>query len=302
MPIILYMILGLLSLIWGGSFFFIKILLEFFDPWTITFLRCLFGTLTLLLLVLVRREKIEAEKLPWMQLILVGLANSAIPWTLIAFSETRLDSSLTSVLNAFTPICTLLIGISFFQVKATLNQWIGIAFGFTGIVILMDLDGSNLNASTLGFLAMLIVTLSYGWSAQMSKRHFQPFSVYVISLLTLGSSTLASGVVALLTESPEWSAIAEPAVIGSFIGIGVFGSGIAYVLFYKLIQQGSAEFATLVTYLVPPFAILWGFLFLHEDLSLLLFIGLGVILSGVFIAGQKRNSADPYRKHYKPEE
>jgi drug/metabolite transporter (DMT)-like permease len=289
MPPLLYLLLGLLSLIWGGSFFFIKVLLESFGPWSITFIRCFFGVVTLLAIILLKREKFQIKNLPWKALIIIGLLNSAIPWTLIGFSETRISSSLAAVLNASTPLWTLIIGILFFRLSATIYQFAGIVAGFCGILILVDMDWGNLELSdSLAFGAMILVTLCYGLSSQVSKRHFQSMSAYQVALITLIVGAITTGTIALFKESPVWSNLLEPSVFWSFIGLGSLGSGIAHILFFTLIKKGSAEFASLVTYLVPPFAIFWGYVFLGESLYLSLFIGLLFILFGVFISSKKK--------------
>jgi drug/metabolite transporter (DMT)-like permease len=291
MPAILYVLLGLLSLIWGGSFFFIKILLESFGPWSITFIRCFFGVVTLLAIIVVKREKLHLKALPWKALIIVGLLNSAIPWTLIAFSETRISSSLAAVLNASTPLWTLIIGILFFRLSATIYQFIGIVAGFCGIIILVNIDWRNFHMSdSLAFGAMILVTLCYGLSSQVSKRHFQSISSYQVALVTLLVGAVTTGGFALYQETTVWSNLLEPSVFLAFIGLGSLGSGIAYILFFTLIKKGNAEFASLVTYLVPPFAIFWGYIFLGENLYLSLFIGLLFILFGVFISGKRKKA------------
>lgn len=289
MPLLLYVLLGLLSLIWGASFFFIKVLLESFGPWSVTFLRCLFGVLTLLVILLIRREKIQFNQIPWKIIIVVGILNSAFPWALIAFSETRISSSMAAVLNASTPIWTLIIGLLFFRISSSIYQFIGIIIGFLGILILFDIDWSTFQMTeSLAVGAMILVTLFYGISSQLSKRHLQTISVYQIAFITLTVGAITSGSAAMFFETPVWSQLADPVVFWSLIGLGSLGSGIAYIIFFVLIQKGSAEFATLVTYLVPPFAIMWGYIFLNETLTLSLFVGLFVILLGVFISGRKK--------------
>lgn len=289
MPLLLYVLLGLLSLIWGASFFFIKVLLESFGPWSVTFLRCLFGVLTLLVILLIRREKIQFNQIPWKIIIVVGILNSAFPWALIAFSETRISSSMAAVLNASTPIWTLIIGLLFFRISSSIYQFIGIIIGFLGILILFDIDWSTFQMTeSLAVGAMILVTLFYGISSQLSKRHLQTISVYQIAFITLTVGAITSGSAAMFFETPAWSQLGDPVVFWSLIGLGSLGSGIAYIIFFVLIQKGSAEFATLVTYLVPPFAIMWGYIFLSETLTLSLFVGLFVILLGVFISGRKK--------------
>jgi drug/metabolite transporter (DMT)-like permease len=289
MPMLLYVLLLALSLIWGASFFFIKVLVESFGPISVAFLRCLFGLITILLILLIKREKIAFSQVPWVPVIAVGFLNTSIPWVLLAYSEMSISSSLASVLNASTPIWTLIIGIVIFKLRSNWYQFIGIMIGFVGILILVDIDYNNVfNSDSLAFVAMIIVTLCYGLSAQISKRYLQTLSVYQICAITLAIGTISSGSASVLFESPSFGLLLNLTIFWSLIGLGAIGSGIAYIIFFMLIQKGSAEFATLVTYLVPPFAILWGFLFLDETIELTLFIGLALILVGVFVSGRKK--------------
>lgn len=289
MPIYLYGLLLALSLIWGASFLFIKLLIESYSPFTVAFLRCVFGALTLLIIMLLKKEKINFRSLPWLPLIAVGLFNSAIPWTLIPYSEAHISTSLASVLNASTPIWTLILGILIFKLSTNVFQWIGIALGFIGILVLMDMNWTAIySQDALPILAMIAVTLCYGFASQLSKRALSGLSVYQISFMTLLIAAISTGSIALFTEPNSLAHVFEAKTFLSLIGLGTFGSGIAYLIFFHLIQKGSAEFATLVTYLVPPFAIIWGVLLLNEAISSTLIIGLLIILSGVFISSRKK--------------
>ncbi|WP_202079826.1 DMT family transporter [Caldalkalibacillus salinus] len=291
MPAYLYGLLMLLSLIWGASFFFIKVGLESFGPIGVAFWRCLFGAVALAPILIYQRKRLDWQNLPWGALVAVGLLNSAIPWMLLAYSETKLTSSFASVLNASTPIWTLIIGIVIFRLKSTLYQWLGILVGFIGIIVLMDIDWSALYVQdSLAVGAMVLVTLFYGFSSQLSKRTLNEVSVYQIACLTLVVGALATGVMALAIESNNWGNILKTDVIWNFIGLGSLGSGIAYILFFKLVQKGSAELATMVTYLVPPFAILWGYFLLNEAITPSLLIGLLLILSGVYLSTRKKKN------------
>lgn len=289
MPAYLYALLLALSLIWGASFLFIKILVESYNPATVAFLRCLAGSLTLLIILLFKREKFEFKSFPWIPIIAVALLNSAIPWVLISYSETYISTGLASVLNASTPLWTLIIGILVFKLSSSIYQWIGIAVGFMGIMILIDMDWSTFSAdSTLPILAMLVVTLCYGTASQISKRALSNLSVYHISFMTLLIACITTGSIALFTETNSLIHVFEGTKLVALLGLGSLGSGIAYLIFFQLIQKGSAEFASLVTYLVPAFAIGWGVLLLDETLSSKLLIGLLIILAGVFISSKKK--------------
>jgi drug/metabolite transporter (DMT)-like permease len=289
MPIALYGILLLLSMIWGGSFFFIKNLLSSFSPMEIAFLRSTFGLVSLLAIMIAAKKPLNFFKLPWVMLFIVGVLNSAIPWSLIAYSEKSITSSIASIFNATTPFWTVLIGVSLFRISLSMIQWLGILLGFIGIGVLVDLDWTNLNLAHLtGYGSILLATFCYGLSANLSKQYLHQLSVYQQSFGVLFSGAITSLGYLIYSGLPAVETVFRLDNILYLIGLGVFGSGVAYILFYILIQKGSAEFATLVTYMVPATAIFWGVVLLDESITTNSIIGLVLILCGVFISGIKK--------------
>jgi drug/metabolite transporter (DMT)-like permease len=290
----LYSALIILSLIWGMSFLFIKVLLEVFDPWQIVFIRCVLGIVTIIPLFLISKQKVNWRGLPVKALVIVGLLNAGLPWGLIAWSETFLDSGYTAILNATTPIWTAMMGVLFFSVKMQWKQWIGVMVGFTGIIFLMDADtpGLTQNQLLLGFVLMLIATCCYGYSSQYAKKHLQETTVWITASTTLLAGSILSGII--MSFSGGWNipdTAIEGKVIFSLIGLGVFGSGLAYLLYYYMISAGSAEFATLVTYLVPVSAVIWGSVLLDEKIPTIAYLGLFLIFFGVYLTSRKKNKA-----------
>lgn len=290
MPFIVYILLALLSIIWGASFYFIKILVDAFNPWAVTLIRCASGAFILLFWLFFKKLWHHVGNIPWLKLGIIGIINSSLPWTLIAFSETQLTSSLTSVLNAFSPIWTLIVGVLFFQSKSSSFQWIGVVFGFAGIFILSDFQwGTDADSTWLGFGAMMLTTFCYAWGAHFSKKYLQDVPVEWIAFVTLLGGILFSGLGMLATgQGIDAQMFIAPSVLLAVVGLGVFGSGIAYLLYYTILQKGTAEFVVLVTYLVPVFAIFWGVFLLDEPLEWKLFIGLILILSGVYLSGKRK--------------
>lgn len=283
----LYFALILLSLIWGGSFFFIKILLPDFGPWTVAFLRSAFGLATITGVMLILRKPFGFRSIPWLAMIIMALINTAIPWALIGFSETRLTSSLASVLNATTPLWTLVVGVLFFRVVTNRMQWAGMGIAFLGLLVLVGVSPTSLaSVDLLGFACMLGATLSYAVGSHLSKRLSSGLSMYQVTFGTLISAVVGSGLMALVAERDSLAPLAKLPTLGAVIGLGVFGSGVAYILFYFMIQKGSPQFATTVTYLVPASAIIWGFTLLNEPVSWRLLAGLVFILGGVYLANR----------------
>ncbi|MGG2091954.1 DMT family transporter [Bacillus sp. S13(2024)] len=284
----LYLALIMLSLIWGGSFYYFKVLVADFNPLVVAFLRSTFGVITLIVLIPFFRKSFKGT-IPFIPLISVGILNTVIPWTLICFSEQKMTSNLASVLNATQPLWTMILGILFFGIRSNRNQLIGLFIGFIGILILSDLHLSNVfSVNSLNFLAMLTATFCYGLATHITKRYLKKISMFQISLGTLLVGSICSGFIVLLLEDPiqiltkiSWHHI------GALIGIGVFGSGIAYLLYFYLIQKGSPDFASISTYLVPVSAIFWGYILLSEAISWKLIIGLIFILMGVYMTNRK---------------
>jgi drug/metabolite transporter (DMT)-like permease len=284
----LFLVLVLLSLIWGGSFFFIKILLLDFGPWTIAFLRSALGFVTIVVLMLALKKPFGLKQIAWFPMAMVAMFNTAVPWALIAFSETRVTSTMASVLNATTPLWTLTIGILFFKAASGRMQWLGMLIAFVGIIVLLDVNPETfVSVDVLGFLCMIIATCCYAIGAQLSKRLQGSLSSYQITFGTLLSTMIGSGSVALTVESFSLSALSSGSTLGALVGIGVFGSGFAYVLFYYLVQKGGPEIASLVTYLLPLSAIVWGYTLLGEEITWSLLAGLILIVGGVFLTGKQ---------------
>jgi drug/metabolite transporter (DMT)-like permease len=284
----LFLVLFLLSLIWGGSFFFIKILIHDFGPWTIAFLRSSFGLAAIVTIMLVLRKPFEFRKIPWASMAVMALINTAIPWAMIGFSETRLTSSMASVLNATTPLWTLVVGVVFFQAVTQRLQWLGMGISIIGLIILLGLNSDSIiSVDLLGFICMISATLCYAIGSQLSKRLLKGLSMYQITFGTLFYAMLGSGCVAFSTEPISLSHLVLPSNMAALIGLGIFGSGIAYILYYFIVQKGSPEFASMVTYLIPASAMIWGYTLLNEAIHWSLLTGLVFILGGVFLAGRK---------------
>ena len=293
----LFFVLILLSLIWGGSFFFIKILLHDFGPWTIAFLRSSFGLVAIAVIMLVLRKPFEFRKIPWLPVAVIALVNTALPWAFIGFSETRITSSMASVLNATTPLWTTIVGMVFFQTVTNRLQWLGLGIAFMGLIVLLGVNPvSIISIDPFGFICMIAATLCYAVGSQLSKR-LKGLSMYQIAFATLLCSVIGSGSVAFLVEPTSILQHVTFTNISVLIGLGIFGSGIAYILFYYLIQKGSPEFATMVTYFVPVSAIIWGYTLLNEMINWSLLIGLAFILGGVFIASKNTQRKQPINEY-----
>jgi drug/metabolite transporter (DMT)-like permease len=294
----LYGALILLSLIWGLSFVFIKYLLEPSGVWGVVFLRCLAGVAVLIPLLLYRGVP-PLRSIPWGPLVLVGVLNAGLPWGLISWSETQIHSNTASILNATTPIWTSLIGVVAYSVVLTKRQWIGIATGFVGILILMDFRVADLfREHFVGIGTMLVAAMCYGFASQYTKRFLSDVDVLLTATVTLVTGVGVGLIGMAFTRGVSLDALWNLKSAFALIGLGVFGSGIAYLLFFYMITAGGAQFAVNVTYLVPLTAIIWGAVLLHEPLSPHMVIGLLVIFAGIYLstAQTKKKQTQVLRK------
>lgn len=286
MPRSLYSALVSLSLIWGGSFLFIKLLLEEYGPWSIAFFRSAFGLILIIIVMKAIRQPFGFRKIPWVPMTIMALVNTAIPWALIGLSETRITSGMASVMNATTPLWTVIVGVLFFKTVTSKLQWLGLVISLIGMVILLGINPvSFISVDPVGAICMISATLCYAIGSQLSKR-FSDLTMYQVTFGTLLCAMIGSGIAGLIFEPKAMLHVPSLTSVGALAGLGLLGSGIAYILFYFMIQKGSPEFATMVTYLVPVSAIIWGYVLLNEPLEWSLVIGLLLILAGVFIASR----------------
>ncbi|UUZ81853.1 DMT family transporter [Paenibacillus sp. P26] len=239
MPRSLYLALLVLSLIWGGSYYFIKILLHDFGPWTIACLRSAMGLAVITAVMLAMRKPFAFRRIPWVPMAVMALVNTAIPWAIIGFSETRITSSMAAVLNATTPLWTLAVGAVFFRAVTHRLQWLGVGVALIGLTILLGIGSSTvISIDPLGFAGMVGASFFYGLGAQLSKRLLQGLSMYQITFGTLLCSMLGAGAIAFMAEPVALSHLASPAAFAALAGLGLFGSGVAYILFYFIVQRG----------------------------------------------------------------
>lgn len=288
----LYAALFVLSIIWSTSFLFIKLLLNELSPEGIVFYRCFFGAITLLIIMLLKKVKIDYKNLPKLGLIIaISLFNHAIPWLFLSLSETHLQSNEAAILNAFTPIATLVIGYFFFTQKIVKKQWIGLFVGIIGLIIMMNIKLSTIFSNNVYYsLLMIFVTFCYGLGSHLTKKYLQKIDVLIVSFLTLGISACFGFFYMVFLGKATIKPFVNLEVFSGLLGLGVLCSGLAYLLFYFMVKEGSAEFATMVTYIVPVFASIWGFFFLNEPLTLKMVTGLLIVLLGVYITNSKQKT------------
>ena len=268
-----------LALLWGASFMFIKVAVRQLSPATLILGRLGFAALTLALVVpflVGGRETVRQirENAGW--LVVVALVNTALPFWLLSWGETRIDSGLASIIQASVPIFNALIAFGFFhEVRVTGVRLAGIAIGFVGVALLV---GAQPSGEMVGALAVVGMALCYALGGLLVGRHLSRVRPPVVALATTAVSTLVAlpaGIVEAPNHVPGWKAI------GSVVALGVPGTALAYLLFFGLIAGAGAAYASLVTYLIPPIALAYGAIFLGEGVGAVALGGLALVLGGV---------------------
>jgi len=268
-----------LSAIWGASFMFIKVAVREIDPVTTVFGRVALGALVLAAVVPLRMPVREAEaalRADAVSLLIVGVLNSALPFWLLFWAQTHIDSGLAAIIQASAPLFTALLALAFVRSERVSGlRLAGFVLGFAGVALLV---GAAPRGSVVAGFAVVGTALCYAASGLYAARRLAHAPSLVTALGSLVAATLVTlppGLALLPDEMPGWKAI------GSVVALGVAGSALAYLLYYAIIAGAGASYAILVTYLVPPMALLWGALLLDEGVGAADLGGLALVLAGV---------------------
>lgn len=277
-----------LGVAWGSSFLLIKWGLLSLTPLGVAFFRGLFGGLTLLIFCLVTRNALPKHLSEWGHLAVVALLLNSLPGYLFALGETYVSSVMAGLLNATTPLMTVLvISFAFREQKVDRNQILGVCVGFIGIVLVTGALTDSSNSDWRGYVALLGATLCYGFAFPYSKRF--------VSNLPYSSSSLAAAQVccsALLLL--PFTVVSHPMhspwtykSLGGMLVLGAIGTGFAYVWNFRNVRLAGSTIASTVTYITPVIATLLGVLFLKETFQLSQILGgMLVLLSAALV--QKR--------------
>lgn len=281
-----WIILVALALIWGSSFILIKMGLIGLDPFQLGSLRIIFCAVFLLIVGFKSLTSIASHQ--WKYIALTSLFGTFIPAYLFAIAETKVSSSICSILNSLTPLNTLILGAIAFGLNFRRNQIFGIIIGLIGTAVLIfngNAQGVSEDYSYAVFV--LIATVCYATNVNLIKKYLsdvKPLSITTGNFLVM---LVPATVILLCTDFTE--KVSFPATHHAMFYVmilGIIGTGVANVIFYKLIQISSPIFASSVTYLIPIVACLWGLLD-NEMLTPLQFVGAFIILIGVYLANRK---------------
>jgi drug/metabolite transporter (DMT)-like permease len=287
--IVSWLLLLLLALIWGSSFILIKRSLVVFSAGEVGALRMFIAFIGLAPIALRAFKKVDKKK--YFVLFIVGFVGSFLPAILFAIAQTKLESSITGVINAMTPVFVVLIAVLFFQLKISSKNIIGIALGFSGCVFIV-LGGAGFNLSGANYYALFVIaaTVMYGASVNLIKNylsdlrslHITALSFAFVSPISLLYLITNPGFVEKIDMSPHF--LTGLAYVST---LSLVGTAIALIIFNTLIKRASPLFASSVTYIIPIVAIGWGLLD-GEIINSFQFIGIGIVLLGVYLANKKK--------------
>jgi drug/metabolite transporter (DMT)-like permease len=279
----------LLAAVWSSSFLWIKIAVQELSPFLLVALRTLFGALVGILAILITRTPLPRQRSVWIALAVLGLANVAVPFVLISWGEQTIDSAVASILNATVPLFTFLIANLFLRdERLTPPRILGLITGFVGVIILLIKDlQPGLHNSILGQAAVLLAAVFYAGSMVYARLKTDRVPGLVRGILPLVSATTLMWTGTALLENPirlpslplTWLAV---------IWLGVLGSGLAFILWYYLLQEIGPTRAALVTYTMPLGGVLLGVIFLKEPLSWNLALGGLLIVISVIMVNRKK--------------
>ncbi len=277
-------ILIALSILWGGSFFFVEVLVDHLPPLTIVALRVGLAAFVFWGIILVRRYPVPRTLKHWTALFVVGFLNNALPFTLIAWGQTQINSGLASILNATMPFFTVLLaGALLVDEKITGQKLVGSLIGIAGAIILIGPEAlGGITGSALGQIAVIVAAVSYALAGVFARR-FKDWGISPLMVATGQVTTAAIMLVplALMVDQPWTLPVPALPVIGAVIGLALLSTVVAYILYFRLIASAGATNAALVTFLIPVSAILLGVLILGETFTPLQALGMGLIGAGL---------------------
>jgi drug/metabolite transporter (DMT)-like permease len=282
-----------LGLMWGSSYLFIKIGVETLEPFTLIALRLGIGLTVLVTVVALAREPLPRSARMYGHLFVMSIVSVALPFFLITFAEQTTDSALAAIFGASVPLFVIVIAAIFLHDEPiTVNRLAGLAIGFAGVVILVSpalaaISGSN----PIGEIALIGSSLSYAAGGVYARRNVRELRPMIPAVFQVGFAFVITAVLALVLERPFETVVRLDSVI-SVLWLGILGSGLAYLAFFRLLGRWGATRTSLVAYLLPVVGIVLGVLVLSEQMDARILLGTALVIGGVALVnsrfGQRR--------------
>ena len=292
----------LLGFFWGSSYLFIKIGVDAgLPPFMLITLRLAIGFLLLATVVAVAREPLPREPRMYGHLFVMGAVNIAIPFSLITWAELTVDSALAAILTAPVPLFVILIAAFFLRdERITVNRLAGLAVGFLGVAILVGFDPASLAGGDLaGEIALVGATISYACGAVYARRNVHGLRPMIPAVFQVFFGLVIVTVLTLVFERPFEVEI-KPEAWFAVVWLGLLGSGLAYLLFFRTLGRWGATRTSMVAYLLPVFGITLGALVLKEPIDIRLIIGTALVIGGIALVNSKYGSRPLFGRQPEP--
>ncbi len=292
-PLLSYLALAGLALIWGASFLFIKVAVQDMRPAALVLIRAASGFVAMAAVVALMRRSLVGPgwKRRLFPYVVMAIGGGLIPWTGIAWGEERITSGLASILNATALLFMAVLAYWVIPMeRPSAVNYAGVFIGFAGVVILVlpRVLETGLGGDTLGTLAVLVAAASYAAVALYQRRNLRGVDVYEASLGQLAMTVL----IALPFAAPSLPSVhLNLPSMASVLALGIAGSGLAYILYYYALNTLGPVRASTVTLLLPVTAVFWGVTLLHESVTLPIVVGMVVILGGIVLTNMRRRTA-----------
>ena len=274
------------GLIWGASFLFIELSLTFLTPVGVAFGRTAFGALAMAVAMLVFRTKLPTSWEAWKHLTIAGLMMSSIPFVLFSYAQTEVTSALAAIINAVTPIATVIvILIAFRSEKLKPHVIIGIVIGLVGVLVVLGAWQGFDENNPLAIIAMIVAVFLYGIGTPYVRKYVTPLNLATeVSVFgQVGTAALTLLPIYLLT-GPLITAVPDLSSVAAIVTLGALGSGVAYLLYYKILDIVGSAIASSVTYITPIIAVVLGVWLLGEELHWYEPVGGLIVILGAAIS------------------
>ena len=286
---LLWLLFIALGFMWGSSYFFIKVGVENgLPPLTLVASRLFFGFLVLATVVTLAREPLPRNRRQYGHLLVMSVINIVVPFFLITWGEQSIDSALAAILNATVPLMVIVIAPLYLpDERVTVNRVVGLAVGFVGILVLFVPDLRGLESSgLLGWIALLASGVSYAIGNVYAKRHMKGLRPMIPALFQVTFALIISAGLALVLEAPIGRVAVTRDALFAVVWLGVFGSGLAYLAYFRILKDWGATRTSLVAYLLPVFGIALG-VFLNEPVTANRILGTVLIIGGVALVNSR---------------
>ena len=271
-----------LTALWGASFLFIRIASPAIGPLLTIQGRVSIAAIALLIYMLMIGQSTQLKK-RWKQYLIIGALNAAIPFTLIAFAALHLNASMSAIINSMTPLFTALVVWGWMKEKMNKKKWLGILTGISGVIILVGWSPIPLTSEVvMAIILSVLSTVAYSFAGVYAKQSFSgvpPLSVAYGQQLSAALLLIPF----TLFNLPESTSDISPFAAFSVLGLALLCTAVAYLLYFYLIESVGPTKTLSVTFLIPLFGMVWGAVFLNEQVTAGMLVGLIVILSSIFL-------------------